>query len=387
MNKYIRLGVLGLALGLPIVVTAQTETKAEEPKLVVTPTGRILMDAAMYNSDNEGFVDGVAIPDIRVGAKASYGSYKVKFDIGYSYGKLSLKDVFVEKKLNQNSLLRVGYFVHQFGLQSSTSSSMKVTMEEPECNEAFFNSRLIGAMYVYDKGDFFGTASVHVEGEAMKQTADQMGEQGYGAMSRLVYRPFRNEGAIFHVGVSGAFETPRYNSKSELNHTSFVLGSNFPSRVSKVKALNATITEADKLYKFTPEILAAVGKIGLESQYYNVKVARNDGFKDYKAEGAYVILRGLAIGNDYKYSNSDSGIATPSPKSLEFTAGYNYTNMSDSNSQIYGGKLNEIEVGANYYINKYMIARIRYSHTHADYGFNLPSQQVNALQARFQIIF
>ena len=28
---------------------------------------------------------------------------------------------------------------------------MKVTMEEPASNEAFFNSRLMGAMFVYDK--------------------------------------------------------------------------------------------------------------------------------------------------------------------------------------------------------------------------------------------
>ena len=38
---------------------------------------------------------------------------------------------------------RVGNFVHQFGLQSSTSSSMKVTMEEPASNEAFFNPKVL----------------------------------------------------------------------------------------------------------------------------------------------------------------------------------------------------------------------------------------------------
>lgn len=385
MNKYIYIGVLGLTLSTTLFVQAQ-EAKQED-KLVISPTGRILMDAALCNSDNEGFVDGVAIPDIRVGAKASYGKYKAKFDIGYSYGKVSLKDIYVERKINDASLVRVGYFVHQFGLQSSTSSSMKVTMEEPECNEAFFNSRLIGAMYVYDKGDFYATGSVHVESEAMKQTADQMGKQGYGAMSRLVYRPLRNPGGIFHVGISGAYETPRYNSKADLNHSSYTLGSNFPSRVSKVKALNATISQAENLYKYTPEILAAYGPVGLETQYYNVNIGRKDGYTDFKAEGAYATLRALAIGGDYKYSNSDSGISTPSPKSLEFTLGYNYANMNDSKSNIYGGKLNEVEVGANYYLNKYMIARLRYSYTKVDYGFGIPNQDMSGLQARFQILF
>ncbi|MDE6825852.1 MAG: hypothetical protein K2J18_03715, partial [Paramuribaculum sp.] len=56
-----------------------------EPKLSVKPTGRILMDGAAYFGGNDGiteysgdtrFVDGVAIPDLRLGVKASYGRWK-----------------------------------------------------------------------------------------------------------------------------------------------------------------------------------------------------------------------------------------------------------------------------------------------------------------------
>ncbi|MEG0454639.1 MAG: ATPase, partial [Bacteroides sp.] len=153
MNRMILAGVMGFCLLSPL------QTKAQDV-LKVTPTGRILMDAALYDSKNASFVNGVAIPDIRIGVKASYGKFKGKVDIGYAYGKVSLKDVFVERQLTSSSLLRVGNFVHQFGLQSSTSSSMKITMEEPTSNEAFFNSRLIGAMYLYDKNEFFAAASV-----------------------------------------------------------------------------------------------------------------------------------------------------------------------------------------------------------------------------------
>lgn len=381
MKKYILLGIFGFSLLFSSAV------KAQEDKLTVTPTGRILLDGALYDSKNDDFVDGVAIPDLRMGAKASYGRYKAKFDVGYSYGKVSLKDVFVEAKLGSPSLLRVGYFVHQFGLQSATSSSMKVTMEEPSSNEAFFNSRLIGAMYIYDKSDFFAAASVHVESEAMKQTADQLGKQGYGAMTRLVYRPFRNEGAIFHVGISGGYESPRYNSKEALNHSSYTLGANFPTRVSKVKALNAEVNEAKNLYKFTPEVLAAYGPLALEAQYYYLAVDRKDGFDNYQASGAYAILRGLVAGGNYKYSNSDSGIATPGPKSVECVLGYNYTDMSDKKANIYGGRLNDVSFTANYYINKYMIARLRYSYTKTTNRLDVENQTLNAIQARFQIIF
>ncbi len=380
MKKYILSGVFGLTLLFPSLTKAQNELK-------VSPSGRILMDGGIFDSKNDKFVDGVAVPDIRLGAKASYEKFKAKFDIGYSYGKLSLKDVFLERELSSSSLIRVGYFVHEFGLQSSTSSSMKITMEEPASNEAFFNSRLLGAMYIHDKDDFYAAASVHVESEAMKKSSDEMGEQGYGAMTRLVYRPLRNNGAIFHLGISGAYESPRYNADEKLNHKSFVLGANFPTRIAKVKALEASITDAKRLYKFSPEVLAAYGPVALESQYYYLTVNRDNDFKNYKASGAYGILRGLVKGGNYKYSNSSSGIATPGAGSLEAVLAYNYTDMSDKKAQIFGGRLNDVAVSFNYYINKYMIWRFRYSYTHVTNRADIENQTLNSFQTRFQIIF
>lgn len=380
MNKIISFGVVGLLLLSSLQVKAQDELK-------VTPSGTILMDAAVYDSKNENFVNGVAIPDFRAGVKATYGKYKFKVDVGYAYGKISLKDVFVERQLTSSSLLRVGNFVHQFGLQSATSSTMKITMEEPASNEAFFNSRLIGAMYIYDKNDFFAAASAHVEGEAMKQTSDKLGKEGYGAMTRLVYRPFRNADGIFQVGISGGYETPRYNTDKNLNHTSFVLGSNFPTRVAKVSAVEATITDAKHLIKFTPEIAAARGAFGLETQYFYLNVTRKNNLESYKASGAYVLLRGLLIGGNYKYSSSDCGLATPAPGSLECVLGYNYTDMSDNKSNIYGGRLNDFAVGVNYYISKNMIWRLRYSYTDVKNRAGVDNQSLNALQTRFQFIF
>lgn len=380
MNRYILYSILGLSLLL------SPQLKAQD-KLTVNPSGRILLDGGVFDSKNDEFVNGVAIPDLRVGVKASYGKYKAKLDIGYAYGKVSLKDVFIERKFSSTSLLRVGHFVHQFGLQSSTSSSMKITMEEPASNEAFFNSRLVGAMYVHDQNDFFGTASVFVENEAMKKSSNEMEKQGYGFMSRLVYRPFRNEGALFHVGISGAFEKPRYNNNEELNHKSFVLSARFPSRIAKVTALEATITDAKNLFKFTPELLGSYGPLAIESQYYYLTAKRENHLSNYKASGAYAIVRGLILGGHYSYSNADSGIATPGPGSLECVAGYNYTDMSDAKADIRGGRLNDVVVGLNYYINKYMIWRFRYSYTHVGNRAGVDNQSLNAFQTRLQILF
>lgn len=379
MNKSVLIGGL-------VAVLLCGNTQAQEKKLEVRPTGRILVDAGWLDSNNKDLTGGLAIPDIRVGVKASYGAYKAKVDAGFAYGKLSLKDVFAERSFGQHNLVRLGYFVHQFGLQSCTSSSMKISMEEPESNEAFFNSRLIGAMYMHNKDKFFGTLSFHVENEAIKKNTAETGKQGYGMMSRLVYRPFIEDGKILHVGISGAFETPRYNSNPDYNHKTFVLKSNFPSRIAKVVAQEATIVDAKRLYKFTPEVCMAYNKIGLESQYYYVNVQRENQ-PDFRANGAYVLLRGVLLGGKYKYSTWDSGIATPQPGTLECVLGYNYANLTDNHAGIRGGRQNDASVTLNYYINKYMIWRLHYSYTRVDDRSGFDDVTLNAIQTRFQVIF
>lgn len=380
MNKLL----VGIIIGLFLL--SYTHVKAGD-KFTVTPTGKILIDGGYLGSRNDKLTSGVAIPDLRIGAKFSYGKYKAKLDIGYAYSKISLKDVFVERQFSSSSLLRIGHFVHQFGLQSSTSSSMKITMEEPASNEAFFNSRLVGAMYVFDKNEYFATGSVFAENEIMKKSSNETGNQGYGLMSRLVYRPFRENLTLFHIGISGAFEKPRYNGNETLNHNSFILGSNFPTRIAKVKAIEATVTDAKQLYKFSPELLLGYGPVALETQYYYVNIDRKNNLKSYKASGAYAIVRGLIKGGNYKYSTSDSGITTPGGGSLECAVSYNYSDMSDNKVDLRGGRLNDVALTFNYYINKYMIWRLRYSYTHVTDRTGIDDQTLNAIQTRFQVIF
>ena len=140
-------------------------------------------------------------------------------------------------------------------------------MEEPQSNEAFFNGRLVGLMLMHQKDKFFGTLSLFAENEAMKKSPTVTGSQGMGMMSRVLYRPRREEGNIFHVGISGAFETPRYTEVKDnagkvtgISHSSYVLKTPFPTRIAKVTAQQANIENAAFLYKFSPELLFAKGK-------------------------------------------------------------------------------------------------------------------------------
>ena len=364
-------------------------TQKVEEKVEIKSVGRIHFDGGVLGANNyhNQFVSGVALADFRAGLLMRYGQWKSKIEMGYANQALSVKDVFIEYDFNKHTLLRGGYFLHQFGMQSVFGASAKISMEEPLSNSAFYNSRLLGVMLQHQKDKFFGTLSLFAENEAIKQNTERTGSQGMGMMSRLLYRLHREEGNIFHIGISGAFETPRYNKEATLNHSSYILKTYFPTRIARVAAQEATINNATFLYKFSPELLLAKGHWGLEAQYYYLNVNRKNGFEAFDASGAYAMVRTIIKGKPYAYADADAVMATPKAGEMELVAGYNYTDLSNSKAGILGGRLNDYSLTFNYYINKYVIWRVRTSYTSVGYRADKENTNLGLIETRLQIKF
>lgn len=370
-----------------LVMGFAAAANAQENKLVVKPSGRILMDAAFLNSSNkavdEQCVDGVNVPDIRIGMKVSYGKWEGKADIGYARGSVSPKDIFIQYNFNKQNFLRGGYFVHQFGYQSATSSSFKVSMEEPETHSAFgVGGRLVGLMYEHSDNKFMGTGSVYTDAQSFKKQTNHTGYQGSGFLTRLVYHPLIEKGNLFHVGIGLNYEL------AAENRSNMEFKAPYPVRVAGINAIGAKITDAKSDFKFSGELMAAKGHVGIEGQYIFMNVDRKGDAKSYKAWGAYGNLRFL-LNNEYEYVKNDAGIATPAPKSWELVAAYNYTDMNDAKAGFHGGKLSDWALTMNYYINKYMIWRVSGHIVRAgesDYsGFNKNTFRV--IETRIQFKF
>lgn len=370
-----------------LVMGFAAAANAQENKLVVKPSGRILMDAAFLNSSNkavdEQCVDGVNVPDIRIGMKVSYGKWEGKADIGYARGSVSPKDIFIQYNFNKENFLRGGYFVHQFGYQSSTSSSFKVSMEEPETHSAFgVGGRLVGLMYEHSDNKFMGTGSIYTDAQSFKKQTNQTGYQGTGLLTRLVYHPLIEKGNLFHVGIGLNYEL------AAENRSNMEFKAPYPVRVAGINAIGAKITDAKNDFKFSGELMAAKGHVGIEGQYIFMNVDRKGDAKSYNAWGAYGNLRFL-LNNEYEYVKNDAGIATPAPKSWELVAAYNYTDMNDAKAGFHGGKLSDWALTMNYYINKYMIWRVSGHIVRAgesDYsGFNKNTFRV--IETRLQFKF
>ena len=361
----------------------------EEPKLTAKPSGRILFDAAYINPQHQEdeLNSGVGIPDMRVGVGFSYDKWKGKIDMGYAYGKVNMKDVWLEYDFDKQNFIRGGYFIHQYGFQSSTSSSFKETMEEPQSNAVFNNDRMIGLMYEHSAKKFLATASVVVETDAMKQTTDATGNEALGAMTRLLYRPFAERGKMLQVGISGGIEGARYNSNDALNHKQFTLNTRWPTRVAKINSQSAVVTDAKTMYKFSPEAMYSYGRFAVVGQYFLNSITRDNQQETFTGSGAYVTLRGLIKGRNYSPNMGDGGIATPAPGNMELCLQYNYTSLSDATAGIYGGYLNDWALCYNFYPNKYMIWRVRASYTKVTNREGFANNEVSILETRLQVKF
>ncbi len=366
-----------------------------QDKLTVTPIGRVHVDGALYFPEKNGFSDGASLPEIRAGVRAIYAQWMARVEIGYSYGKIGMKDVYIQRWLGEKDFLRLGYFIPQFGIRGGGSASYKPGMIS-QISETFFRttSRKIGIGYTRYNPSYFLSATAFVGGRSLTLTSSEQGKVSVGGALRGVWHPVARPGAIVHVGASVSYETASHTSlvndmgDEEASAGFRTFSASFPTTVSKVPMLKAEVTNAVGDWKLSPEITLAKDRFALESQFYYMKVPRHNGIPSYHAVGTYGMARCLLFGDkQYRYSEAEGALTLPSPKSLELIAGYDYTNADANAAAIDGGISCDWNLTLNYYINKYMIARLRYSYTDVRNSSVCDRRGVNIIQARLQFVF
>lgn len=378
-----------------IILFASINLRAEdEAKFRVLPMGRVLIDGALYASPQKHlFKDGMAIPEARLGAKFYYGKWSSWIDVGFAYGKIGLRNMWIQYDFNSKHSLRIGNYLQPFGYQSPTTSNNKPTFEQPLASALYTPGLQLGAMYTFCNPSFYSATAFHVESSALTNVMNypQFNQQGYTLLERFVWR-HKNSGVkdkpIIQAGLSLGYSTPdRHLVDDEDIHSGFTNTGLFPSKVTPVTAISAVIGDARNRFKLSPELVVAYKRIALESQYFFQTIARKENLKAYNSQSAYVTLRGVLIGGDYTYDSNIAHIVNPKKHALECVMDYNYATLTDANSGIYGGRANSFNVTFNYYFNAYITARLNYSYTHVwDREDESPLTQ-NAFQLRLMVLF
>lgn len=363
----------------------------EEPVLKVAPTGRVLVDGALYASpQKEMFPDGMAISEARIGAKMSYGKWSALMDVAYSYSKIGLRNMWIEYNFNPRHRIRVGNYIQPFGLESTYSKSLKCTFEQPLAADIFTPGIQLGMMYGYTAPSVWVGAGFHVESSALTNAmnAPLFNQQGYGILGRGVWRKATGNAPILQFGVSAEFATPQRRLEgNEDVHDGFTMSANYPTKVVQESAVGTTVANSKNMFKFSPEFLIAKGKLAAEGQYFFQSISRRKDLHSYTSQSGYVSLRGLITGGDYAYASGIADLDRPRSGALECVLNYNYVTLSDSKADIYGGRANNFNLTLNYYINPYITARLNYTYTHTwDRAGHAPVT-MNGFQARIMVLF
>lgn len=365
--------------------TATTGTKVAK-SFRIMPTGRAMFDAAAYTPEGDGFKAGVALAEARLGAKADFGDFEARVDISYKFGKFSPADIFLQWNIDANSFLKGGYFIHQFGLQSGTGAAAKISMEEPIAQSALGESRMPGAMYVWHNPKLHFAGSLFAQSSAFTKHADELGRTGFGAMARFAWHPVAETGNIFQIGISALMQTATFDGDTKNPVSTFK--ANFPTRVCDTRCLSAEVDHVKSIFKASPEVLWAKGRVAAEGQYYFMNAARRDGLPSFKGMGAYVLARVLLNRHAaYSYSAAPACIATPASGTWEIVGGFSWADLNDDHASIYGGNASNFSLTLNYYIHKYITWRVNYSYTSRGEAGSLPARHLNIFQTRIQFLF
>lgn len=371
-------------LAAAALLGAVLSARADDFKIV--PTARALFDAAAYLPNDSDFRPGVAMPDVRLGAKANFGNFEARADISMRFGKFYPADIYLMWKINETSRLTGGFFVHQYGLQSATGASAKITMEEPIAQSAFGEIRLLGLQYQWWNSRISVAGSVFAQPEAVTKHANELGQEGMGALGRFLWHPHTTDGDIFQIGLSAFVQSPTFGGDTRNPISNY--RAPFPTKVSNVTLASATVDSVSCIFKMTPEVLWSRGRVSAEGQFYFLNTSRRGSLHAFRACGGYVTARILLNrGARYSYSPATGYLTTPGKGLWELVASYSGLTLNNDRAGVWGGKGQSASLTMNYYLHKYITWRVNYTWCNGYDSSGLPARHANIFQTRIQFLF
>jgi len=321
-------------------------------------------------------------------------AFKAQYDFA-SGGRPDFKDVYIQlKKVPVLGNFRVGHFKEPFSLEELTSSKY-ITFMERSLNNAFAPARNTGFMSYNQALDKRMTWALGVFRNANgwgDSEGDRSTEGGYSFSTRITGLPWYEDNGrkLIHTGISYSYQNAfqndiRYRSTPEMHMADrFVDTGNF---------------DAEHAHIFNPELAFVYGPLSLQTEYTHTSINLEnsaDSYHDFS--GFYAYGSYFLTGEHRKYSTKNGTFGRVKPNNnfiwgkgfgaIELAARYSHLDLS--NDAINGGRLDDITLGINWYLNPN--TRVMFNYVHADPdlfddgGFNRDGE-ADFAAVRFQVDF
>lgn len=148
--------------------------------------------------------------------------------------------------------------------------------------------------------------------------------------------------------------------------------------------VEAKVDQVINQWKLDLEMILLYNKWYFQGQYFLAHLNRFQA-GNYNGKGWYGQIGYMILGAKHNYNAATGMIVNPAPKSLEVLCRYNMIDLNDAG--IRGGRLTDISLGMNYFINKYVAAKINYTHMMVGNSSPKGGDDFDLIQARLQFSF
>ncbi len=402
--------------------------KAKKKLPSVAVSGVFQADAVMFNQDDDSrdqygsIQNGAGFRRARLGAKGSVAdnmNYFMQMDFGF-FGRPTFTDLWVETtKVPVLGNVRVGQWKQPFGLETVSSFRYTTFMERSSTFQAFVPFRHIGIGFYDHADDQNSTWALSYFRTGQDQFGDSLSKNGgnglAGRLTHLLWYGGQGGDEYMHIGGGYYYNSPprdtvRFRSIPEIFVGEFrpsadvgTSGQATPGVLDGTPFFVDTgaLNNVTVVNTFGLENLWVHGPLSVQGEWMAADVNQRNN-PSAILTGAYIQTGYFLTGEHRPYDRVAGAVDRVIPyHNLKFGSGgygavevalrYSYLDLTDEN--IFGGEMDNLTAGINWYLNPYCKCVFNYIHSWVDGrdlnppSFNPISSQTDAFGLRAQVDF
>ncbi len=358
--------------------------------------GRIMWDNTFFFQDDDleelfgEQKNGTQFRRVRFYNRGSiYNNIQYQLQLDFAGGSVGFRDVHITiRDLPGGGYLRVGQFKEPLRLESLTSSNHMSFMERA-FPAGMVRDRNTGLMLSYNLANNRMLWQGGVFRDADGAGNDIQANDGFAVTSRLLGQPYVNseERRVVHLGAGFSHREPESREFGISQRPETGMGPRYVN--------TGTIEDVSQIQIFNVEAALVMGPVSVQGEYLqsNTTTSGNNG-ETYAFNSYYGYVSYFLTGESRNYSNGSFGRVSPNNnfgdgeggagawEVLLRYSGVDLNSGDPDNNGIAGGKLSDITLGLNWYLNPATRAMFNFVHAQLE-----DEGSANIAQMRLQVAF
>ncbi|AIL64696.1 Phosphate-selective porin [Rickettsiales bacterium Ac37b] len=362
--------------------------ESEDKKTSIAVNALLQNDLALFTHEKSYLKEGAIVRNARISMRGKlYEDWSYFLQANLAKSDANPTYALISYSFSKNFTLSVGKMCEVFGLDNSTYNSNTFFLEKAAVHTITPNNKT-GVMAVLNGEDWLVTLGGF--GNYTNEEKSRVYRNYYSGSTRMTYSPIHNGNDVIHMGINANYQhaykkfgKAEYKSRGESEISPYVLNTGI-------------INNVDNIQSYGVEFATAKGPFVLETEYVTNMINRYRR-KSVNFSGGYLQLAWVLTGEKREYSVQKGifgGVIPSEPFNIkdgtkgawEIALRYNYLNLNDKKANIYGGAMNNITLGLNWYPNYYIKIMANYAFIKTN-RYSVTPNRPQVLMLRTQIGF